>query len=136
MADPVLDRYLQRLDPTQHYLVTEFVDDYAEGAMPRRDLLERVYCITGSAAAAAGTLLALGVRPAYAQPAAAPAPGPRAQTAARSPLAVPEDDPALLAGPVSFPSGEATILAYAARPAAEGRYPAVLICHENRGTGP
>jgi carboxymethylenebutenolidase len=37
---------------------------------------------------------------------------------------------------VTFPSGEATIQAYAARPAGEGRYPAVLICHENRGTGP
>jgi len=41
-----------------------------------------------------------------------------------------------VAGPVTFPSGDATIMAYLARPAGTGRYGAVMICHENRGTGP
>ena len=65
---PHLDRYVDRLNPTQRYLVTEFVDNYEDGVMSRRDLIERVYRITGSVAAAAGTLLALGCAPATATP--------------------------------------------------------------------
>ena len=37
---------------------------------------------------------------------------------------------------MTFPSGDATIMAYLARPAGSGRHGAVMICHENRGTGP
>jgi carboxymethylenebutenolidase len=37
---------------------------------------------------------------------------------------------------VTFESDGAEISAYLARPAAEGTYPAVLICHENRGLTP
>jgi carboxymethylenebutenolidase len=55
---------------------------------------------------------------------------------ARSPLSVPEDDPAVQAEDVTFPSGDAEITAYLARPVAEGVYPAILICHENRGLTP
>src|SRR6266542_934625 len=61
-----LQRYVDALNPMQRYLVTEFVDNYEDGLMSRRDLLERVYRITGSVAAAAGTLLALGCAPATA----------------------------------------------------------------------
>ena len=46
------------------------------------------------------------------------------------------NDPAVVAGPVTFPSGDATILAYLARPAGTEPHGAVMICHENRGTGP
>jgi carboxymethylenebutenolidase len=46
------------------------------------------------------------------------------------------DDPTVVAGPVTFPSGDATIMAYLARPAGTGAHGAVMICHENRGTGP
>jgi carboxymethylenebutenolidase len=46
------------------------------------------------------------------------------------------NDPAVVAGPVTFPSGDATIMAYLAQPAGTGRHGAVMICHENRGTGP
>ena len=142
---PHLDRYVDRLNPTQRYLITEFVDNYEDGVMSRRDLIERVYRITGSVAAAAGTLLALGCAPATATP---PPPAPTAaptsapttaapSQASRSPLSVAATDPAITgAGPITFPSGDATIQAYWARPAAAGRHPAVMICHENRGTGP
>jgi carboxymethylenebutenolidase len=141
-----LRRYVDALNPTQRYLVTEFVDNYEDGLMSRRDLLARVYRITGSAAAAAGTLLAVGCGPATAGPPAVPtatqaeAP-PAGATAAgaqtrRSPLAVAAGDPAVVAGPVTFASGDATIMAYQARPAGTGRSGAVMICHENRGTGP
>jgi carboxymethylenebutenolidase len=147
MSKPQLQRYVDALNPMQRYLVTEFVDNYEDGLMSRRDLLERVFRITGSAAAAAGTLLALGCAPATAGPAAAPgatqAPpaGPTAAPTAgaqagRSPLSVAANDPAVVAGPVTFPSGDATILAYLARPAGTEPHGAVMICHENRGTGP
>lgn len=139
-----LERYVERLNPAQRYLITEFIDNYEDGVMSRRDLLERVYRITGSVAAAAGTLLALGCGPAASSPAvptvtvARPTAAPAAQptAASSSPLSVPENDPGVVGAPITFPSGDATIMAYLARPAAAGRHPAVMICHENRGTGP
>jgi carboxymethylenebutenolidase len=49
---------------------------------------------------------------------------------------VPANDPSVIAQDVTFRSSDgATIMAYLARPNAAGRFPAVLICHENRGTG-
>ena len=43
------------------------------------------------------------------------------------------DDPDIEAGPVQYPGQGATILAYLARPKGNGPFPAVLVCHENRG---
>ena len=166
MSKPHLQHYVDALNPMQRYLVSEFVDNYEDGLMSRRDLLERVYRITGSVAAAAGTLLALGCAPSTAGPSVIPTPtGAPAATAVaqpgRSPLSVAANDPAVVAGPVTFPSGDATgdpssgrLMAYMARPAGTvgtpgsagapgaagttgtGRYGAVMICHENRGTSP
>ncbi len=70
MINPKLQRYVERLNPAQRYLVGEFVDNYEDGVMTRRDLIERVYRITGSVAAAAATLLAMGCAPAAAGTAA------------------------------------------------------------------
>jgi carboxymethylenebutenolidase len=133
VINPRLHRYLDRLNRSQDYLIREFVDNYEDGVMGRRDLVERVFRITGSTAAAAATLLSLGVRPAMADPLASADFQPPAQTGPNSPLSVPENDPAIIAGPVTFPSGGATMMAYWARPRAEGRFPAVMIVHENRG---
>jgi carboxymethylenebutenolidase len=130
-----LQRYVQQLDVNKDYLIREFVDNYEDGVMGRRDLLERVFRMTGSTAAAAGVLLSLGVKPAFADPLASAGYAPPQQTPPQSPFSVPANDPSIVASPVTFPSGSATIMAYWARPRAEGRYPAVLICHENRGTG-
>ena len=55
---------------------------------------------------------------------------------AQSPFSVPEGDPAIISGPVTFTSQGDEITAYQARPAADGVYPAVLVCHENRGLNP
>jgi carboxymethylenebutenolidase len=52
---------------------------------------------------------------------------------AQSPLSVPEGDAELETGDVTFASGGDEITAYLARPVAEGTYPAVMVCHENRG---
>lgn len=134
---------MRELNQFQRYLVHEFVDDYKDGMMSRRDMMARVLKITGSAAAAATTLTALGVKAADAnQPDALVQQG---TPTARSPLSVPEDDPAVVGTEIEFASDDATISAYEARPAAGatpvagtpdtggGALPLVLICHENRG---
>ncbi len=132
---------LDHLNPMQRYLCHEFVEDYEDGILPRRDMISRVLHITGSAAAAATTLTMLGVKAGGAQEATPALPdGPQ------SPLTVAEDDPAVIAGDVTFPGGDgATVTAYqamptgsastpdASTPSAVGTYPLILICHENRG---
>lgn len=55
---------------------------------------------------------------------------------AQSPFSVPEGDPDVLSSRVTFTSQSDEIMAYLAQPAAEGVYPAVLVCHENRGLNP
>jgi carboxymethylenebutenolidase len=55
---------------------------------------------------------------------------------AQSPFSVPEGDPAVSAGDVTFTSQGDEIMAYLARPVDEGVYPAILVCHENRGLNP
>ena len=55
---------------------------------------------------------------------------------AKSPLSVPEGDPAVISSKVTFPNQGAEITAYLTRPVADGVYPAVLVCHENRGLTP
>jgi carboxymethylenebutenolidase len=134
VINPKLHKYVEQLRPDQNYLVTEFVDNYQDGVMSRRDMLERVYRITGSVAAAAATLLSLGVKPAFADPLASAEFAPPQQTAPMSPFHVPANDPAVIAGRITFRSGADTIMGYWARPNAAGRFPGVLICHENAGT--
>lgn len=55
---------------------------------------------------------------------------------AQSPFSVPEGDPAVVTGEVIFTSQGDEIMGYLARPAAEGVFAAVLVCHENRGLNP
>lgn len=135
-----------QLGKFEKYLVEEFYDDYREGLISRRTFIRRVAFITGSMAAASTAMLAVGCAPIEA-PAATdpmpeaetPTPAPEAEAAggavpgAQSPLSVPEGDPELETGDVTFTSQGDEITAYLARPIAEGTYPAVMICHENRG---
>jgi carboxymethylenebutenolidase len=129
------DKYLKRLGPTEDYLVREFVDNYEDGVMSRRDMLERIFRITGSTAATAGVLLELGVKPAFADPlASVPFQAPQ-PSEPMSPFSVPANDPAVISMDITFPAADgATLMAYLARPRAEGRFPAVLVQHENAGT--
>lgn len=55
---------------------------------------------------------------------------------AKSPFSVPEGDPAVISSEVTFPNQGDEIMAYLARPAADGVYAAILVCHENRGLNP
>jgi carboxymethylenebutenolidase len=122
---------MERLNPMQRYLVHEFVEDYEDGLLSRRDMVSRVLHITGGVAAAATVLTALGVPAAGAQGATpAPPDGPQ------SPLSVPEDDPRVLAATVVFAGADdAQVSAYQAVPADTlgEALPLVLVCHENRG---
>jgi carboxymethylenebutenolidase len=149
---------MKELDTFQKYLVEEFYDDYREGLLSRRTFIRRLFFITGSMAATITAMSALGCAPAElpaptetvppAEPAATTAPeaaatsegGAGAQAGAvpdaKSPLSVPEGDPAVEASEVTFDSQGAEIMAYLARPAAEGTYAAILVCHENRGLTP
>jgi carboxymethylenebutenolidase len=144
------------------YLVEEFVEDYQEGRMTRRDALKRIAGVVGSLMMAEN-LLAACAPPAQLSPTSQP-PSPSTQppptqqpaasptattppTAQAAPTAqpttpttittggvtVPPDDPAIEAGPVQFPGEGATLLGYLAQPKSNGPFPAVLVCHENRG---
>ena len=71
----------RELSQFETYLVHEFVEDYVDGIMSRRDMMRRVLHITGGVAATATVLTQLGVKSASAQegtPAPPPTPtGPR-----------------------------------------------------------
>lgn len=55
---------------------------------------------------------------------------------AQSPLSVPVGDPSVIAEDITLSSQGDQITAYLVQPADEGVFPAVLVCHENRGLTP
>lgn len=131
---------MKELKPFENYLIHEFVDDYNDGYLSRREMIKRVMYIMGGVAATATVLTQLGVTPmtraALAQetvstPSAVP----------QSPLTVAADDVRVLGEDISFPGADGSdILAYQARPNPDSGTPMamvlpplVLICHENRG---
>jgi carboxymethylenebutenolidase len=144
---------MQELNRFQRYLVHEFVEDYQDGLMSRRDMMSRVLHITGGVAAAATMLTKLGVDAAGATAQGQPMPTP---TEPRSPLTVPEDDPTVAAQMISFEGNGAELMVYQALPnfgatpvapitatpvatpaatplAGPSGPPLILVCHENRG---
>jgi carboxymethylenebutenolidase len=148
---------MKELNPDQKYFIEEFYEDFREGLMFRREFIKRVAYITGSMAATAATMGLLGCSPEEIPDPTEPMPTPELPTAvpeggetpadeaptegaalvpvpnAQSPFSVPEGDPAVSAETVTFTSQEADINAYLVQPAEAGQYPAVLVCHENRG---
>ena len=138
------------LNDLQVYVVEEFVEHYRDGTLNRRDLVKRVLAVTGGIAATATLLLTLGCASnPVATPTVAPKPTelPASPTTATSAAAVstpaangPQgkltvraDDPAIAGSDVSFPGGDASLMGYLAQPKSAGPFPAVLVCHENRG---
>jgi carboxymethylenebutenolidase len=142
---------LDKLNPDQHYLATEFYEDYRAGRLSRRSFVRRIVYIAGGMAGAITLMSALGctaaelpsesdplptadprekeptVPPVTSTPELVPVPG------AQSPLSVPEGDPAVRTEDVTFTSQGDEISAYLARPARDEPRPAILVCHENRG---
>jgi carboxymethylenebutenolidase len=139
---------MRKLTKFEKYLVDEFYDDYREGLLSRRSFIRRVAFITGSMSAAVAVMAAVGCQPIELPAADAPMPEPETPTpapaadaggavpGAKSPLSVPEGDPAVASEMVTFDNQGTEIGGYLAQPAAEGVYPAVLVCHENRGLTP
>jgi carboxymethylenebutenolidase len=127
---------VRELTQFENYLVHEFVEDYVDGIMSRRDMMRRVLHITGGVATTATVLMKYGVKPASAQD-ATPPPRPT-PTGPRSANSVAEDDPRITGEDVTFPGGDgAEITAYQVMPSeGESPFPVVLICHENRGLTP
>ncbi|GAC1354842.1 MAG: hypothetical protein NVSMB42_12890 [Herpetosiphon sp.] len=149
------------LNDMQQYLVDEFVEEYTEGHMSRRDALKRIAAISGSllfavslldacgqpAANATTTATAITAGATKAATTAATTGSAGAQTATSSSTAgqavaaasadpavsVAADDPALEAGLVRFPGQGASLVGYLARPKGGAAAPIVLVCHENRG---
>src|SRR5688572_7094520 len=90
----------------------ETYHQYQQGKISRRDFISKAVVVTGSLAAA-NSLLAGGVREAVA--------------------AAVGDDADLRAQTVEYPGKAGTVAGYIARPAKGGKYPAIIVIHENQG---
>lgn len=136
----------------QRYLLEEFVEDYQEGLLTRRDALKLLAGVTGNLALATSILAACAppVQPATTsapttEPTLAPTAAPMntavpQATATTASAATAAPAATALAGSgdieaseVEFPGEGATLMGYLARPSGDGPFPAVLVCHENRG---
>lgn len=137
----------------QQYLVDEFVEEYQERRLTRRDALKLIASVTGSLLVAEsvlaacapvseeeGTTLPLATsEPATSEPAATQPQAAQATEAAPTEPASASAAPGDLsvnAGAIEFPGEGATLLGYLARPNQEGQAPVILVCHENRGLTP
>jgi carboxymethylenebutenolidase len=94
-------------------------DDYTHLTLDRRDFMQKLKNLTGSAAAAAAIAPMLAANKAKA-------------------AIVPEDDPRLKTETITWPGADGvTMSGYLAMPAdASGKLPAVMVIHENRGLNP
>jgi carboxymethylenebutenolidase len=84
--------------------------EYQEGKISRREFMQKAIIITGSLAAANSFV------------------GSLAQAAQSAP-----DDPAILTHNVEYQGKAGPVLAYLARPVKAGKYPAMIVIHENQG---
>jgi len=126
------------------YLLSEFLEDYEQGLLTRREAGKLIAGIVGSLTLAESLLAAcapaatnrssgsLTPASAVSESPGASSSGPTASsTGAELPTASESGSPA--AGEVQIPGTDTPLLAYLARPAGDGPHPAVLVCHENRG---
>ncbi|MGI8553812.1 MAG: dienelactone hydrolase family protein [Dehalococcoidia bacterium] len=137
------------MNEVQRYLIEEFVEDYRQRTLSRRDLLRRAVLIMGGGAAAAAALRSAESTLAAASPGAIRAgvrTGAQAQTGdpARGAHTAPPlqqtdapvvdpADPSVITSVVSFAGEAGDVRGYLARPAGEGAFPGVVVIHENRG---
>jgi len=97
--------------------IINLYDRFTHGGLSRRDFLDRLAELAGSAAAAAALL-------------------PLLQNDYARAAVVPAEDARLAAERVSYESPKGKIDGYLARPKSKGKRPAVLVIHENRGLNP
>ena len=145
------------LNEMERYVLEEHIEDFKDGIIGRRELLRRVTFITGGTAASLSVLATLGCNvdqpvarsaaPSAAAPASAAATAAAATAAAALPYASPpaaktadgitvqEKDPRIVAGKADVKAADgATLIGYFSRPSAAGRFPGIVVIHENRGT--
>lgn len=139
---------MDQFNTFQKYFLEEFYDDYRDGLVSRRTFIRRVAFITGGMASAVAAMSVLGCVPAELPDPNSSIPAPDTSNAAdleelepvpdaQSPFSVPEGDPEVTSSVATFASSDgAELMGYLASPAAEGVYPAILVCHENRGLNP
>ena len=97
--------------------IIDLYEKFTHGALNRREFLDRLAALAGSAAAALALLPLL--QSDYA----------RAET-------ISENDPRLVTNTVYDRASSTELAAYMARPKAEAKCPAVIVVHENRGLNP
>ncbi len=116
----------------QRYLLDEFVEDYREGQMSRRDFVMKVIGVSGGLAAAMGLFSSVGLS--AAEIAAAQA-APRVAQAGPDGVTISPDDPDIMVMDVSFPTADgSTLLGYMAMPSAmSATHSGIVVIHENRG---
>ncbi len=115
----------------QRYLLDEFVDDFREGRMSRRDFVVKSIGVAGGLAAATALFSSVGLSEAEVAEAQAL---PRVMQPGPNPVTVSPTDPDISAMAVEFPSADgATVLGYLALPSAPGPYAGIVVIHENRG---
>ncbi len=96
--------------------IIQLYDEYTHKPLPRNTFLKRLGVLAGSTTAAMALLPLLENNYAYAQ--------------------TREDDEELVTERVSWPVEGGEMKAYLAKPSKKGKYPAVIVIHENRGLNP
>ncbi len=97
--------------------IINLFDEYTHKPLRRDDFLKRLAQLTGGTAAALAVLPLLEVN--YA----------KAET-------ITAQDDRIKTESITYPGSDTTMKGYLARPAAAGKYPAVIVIHENRGLNP
>lgn len=97
--------------------IINLFDEYTHKPLKRDDFLKQLAKLTGSMAAALTVLPLLEVNYAHAE-------------------TVPQQDDRIKTESVTFPGSDTTMKGYLARPTAAGKYPSVVVIHENRGLNP
>ncbi len=125
------------MNEMQNYMVEEFSEEYQEGRMSRRDALKLIASVTGSLVFANSILAACTPPPeSVATEHTTVIPEATETSTPTSPESVMPEDAAVQAGAIEIQAADATLFGYLARPAGEGSFPVVLICHENSGLTP
>jgi carboxymethylenebutenolidase len=94
--------------------IIDLFDEYTHRPLTRAEFISRLTQMTGGLAAALAVLPLLEVNYAHAH-------------------TVPSDTGELVTENITYPAGDIQMQGYLARPKADGKYPAVIIIHENRG---
>jgi carboxymethylenebutenolidase len=107
--NPLQRRRIKAMDQN----IINLFDRFTHGGMNRRDFMEKLSLLAGSTAAATAILPLLENNYAHAQ-------------------MMPEGDPRITTQTITYAGGSG----YLASPKVEGKYPGVIVIHENRGLNP